>query len=190
MYVDSDGLQTRVKDLMKEMNREHGIHQRQADAAAEIAPVLETTGELIANTNPLSGPILSECRILTGYDLLRDERISNSARTTEALLAIGTGTIAAIIGRMKGGVLARAGREAEDAVSAWTGIPVNRGVGLDIVPGTGVGGYRIPDLRVFGEGGSVAVRGSIIEVKDATRLYCSTQIEDLANSAIKQGLEA
>jgi RHS repeat-associated protein len=179
MYVDPDGLQKKLHEIMKEINQENGLYQRPAEAAGSIGPVMETTGILIVETNPVTGPLLSECRIITGYDPLRDERVSNAARTGEALFAIGAGTVAAILGRLKGGALARAGREAEDTVSGWTGIPVNRGPGLDIVPGTGVGGYRIPDLRVFGDGGSVAVRGSIVEVKDTTRLYCSKQIEDL-----------
>lgn len=91
-------------------------------------------------------------------------------------------------GSMRGGQLAKAGRGAEEAVSGAVGIPINRGRGIDIIPGSGVGGYRIPDLRVFGEGRSVAVRGSIIEIKDTTRLYCSKQIADLADYASQNGL--
>jgi RHS repeat-associated protein len=100
MYVDPDGLQTKLIDLMEEMNQEHGIYQRPAEAAGSIGPVLETTGEVIAETNPISGTLLSECRIFTGYDPLRDERVSNAARTGEALWTISSVTIGAVIAKI------------------------------------------------------------------------------------------
>lgn len=82
-----------------------------------------------------------------------------------------------------GRATALSGRNAENAVSNATGIPLNRGVGRQTVPGTGLGGFRIPDLAVFGPGCSLALRGSIIEVKNVSRLSGSRQIRDLAQAA-------
>ncbi len=75
------------------------------------------------------------------------------------------------------------GRSAEEAVAKFTGIELNRGVGRDIVAGTGPGGFRVPDLKVFGPAASIAARGSIIEVKNVTRLYASRQLRDLVKIA-------
>ena len=65
----------------------------------------------------------------------------------------------------------------------FTRIELNRGPGRDIVPGTGPGGFRVPDMKVFGPNASVAARGSIIEVKNVTRLYASRQLRDLVQIA-------
>ena len=82
---------------------------------------------------------------------------------------------------------ALSGRRSEEAVSEVTGIPLNRGAGRQTVPGTGPGGFRIPDLQVFGPNASLAVRGSIIEVKNVTRLSGRLQIRDLAAQARSLG---
>jgi hypothetical protein len=75
------------------------------------------------------------------------------------------------------------GRPAEDAVANMTGVRVNRGPGRQVVPGTGIGGFRIPDMAVFGPGASLEVRGTIIEVKNVTQLSGTRQIRDLADAA-------
>ena len=75
--------------------------------------------------------------------------------------------------------VALSGNAAEEAVSRQTGIPLNRGAGRDAIPGSGPGGVRFPDLKAFGEQGSIAVRGSIIEVKDVARLEARAQIRDM-----------
>jgi hypothetical protein len=61
-------------------------------------------------------------------------------------------------------------RAAEDLVAEHTGIPRNplKRSGKGTVPGTGEGGFRVPELQVHGPEGSLLKRGSIIEVK-ATR---------------------
>ena len=82
---------------------------------------------------------------------------------------------------------ALAGRPAEQAVSSETGIARNAGSGRQTVEGTGKGGIRIPDLKVFGPDASLSVRGSIIEVKDVTRISGTRQIRDLANQAQSLG---
>ena len=82
-----------------------------------------------------------------------------------------------------GRATALSGRSAEDAVANATGIPVNRGLGRQVVPGTGLGGFRIPDMAVFGPGASLEVRGTIIEVKNVTTLSGTRQIRDLADAA-------
>lgn len=55
------------------------------------------------------------------------------------------------------------------------------------MPGTGRGGFRVPDLKVFGEGASLQVRGSIIEVKNVSRLEGRRQIRDLTEQAQNLG---
>jgi hypothetical protein len=101
MYVDPDGLQKKLHEIMKEMNQENGLYQRPAEAAGSIGPVLETTGELIVETNPITGPLMSECRIFTGYDPLRDQVVNDAQRGREALTLVGTTAIGAIISRMR-----------------------------------------------------------------------------------------
>ena len=78
-------------------------------------------------------------------------------------------------------------RRAEEAVSDGTGIPLNRGPGRQTVPGTGPGGYRVPDLKVFGPNASRSMRGSIIEIKNAARISGTRQIRDLAAEAQRLG---
>jgi RHS repeat-associated protein len=82
---------------------------------------------------------------------------------------------------------ALAGRPAEEKVSQATGVPRNVGHGRQTVHGTGTAGIRIPDLKVFGPDASLSIRGSIIEVKDVTRLSGTRQIRDLAAEAQKLG---
>ena len=90
---------------------------------------------------------------------------------------------AGMSGTTGGRATAYSGRNAENAVSNATGVPVNRGAGRQIVPGTGRGGYRIPDMQVFGPNASLSRRGSIIEVKNVSRLTGTKQIRDLAQAA-------
>ncbi|MEE8584718.1 MAG: RHS repeat-associated core domain-containing protein [Acidobacteriota bacterium] len=83
----------------------------------------------------------------------------------------------------------QAGNALEEAASEITGIPINRGPGRGVVPGSGPGGFRVPDLKAFGELGSIKLRGSIIEVKDVKRLEGRKQIRDLIKVAKLRGLK-
>lgn len=57
-------------------------------------------------------------------------------------------------------------RSAEEVVSEATGVPLNpRGPQEQRIPGTGPGGYRVPDLKPSGPEGSILNRGTIIEIK-------------------------
>ena len=77
--------------------------------------------------------------------------------------------------RQKGGVTPSHNRRekslgfadnAEQRVSADTGVPLNpQGAGRQTIPGSGPGGFRIPDLLFRGPQGSVRLRGSVVEVK-------------------------
>lgn len=87
-----------------------------------------------------------------------------------------------------GSATARAGVAAEKSVSKSTGIARNVGAGRQTVPGTGPGGFRIPDLAVFGPNASATLRGSIIEVKNVSRLSGTRQIQDLLGFARGNGL--
>ena len=72
----------------------------------------------------------------------------------------------------------RCGDAAEATISKRTGIGRNIGLGQQRIPGTGRGGYRVPDLKPNGPDGSLAKRGSIMEVKDRKRVSSSPQIRD------------
>ena len=76
------------------------------------------------------------------------------------------------------------GKVGEEAVSADIGVPRNVGKGRVVVPGTGPGGFRIPD---FPPGVTIRLRGSVVEVKNAQNLSISKQLRDLAAYAQSQG---
>ena len=114
-YVDPSGLETTAPTAGGQQNskskpsrqydlmREFGTNQRGSAFAKDVRPILETTGEVIAETNPISGTLLSECRIIFGYDPLRDQEVNDAQRGREkALMIIGTTAIGAIISRMLG----------------------------------------------------------------------------------------
>ena len=112
-YVDPSGLETTAPTAGGQQNskskpsrqydlmREFGTNQRGSAFAKDVRPILETTGEVIAETNPISGTLLSECRIIFGYDPLRDQEVNDAQRGREALMIIGTTAIGAIISRMR-----------------------------------------------------------------------------------------
>ena len=92
----------------------------------------------------------------------------------------------AAAGRVTGGrATAFSGRPAEKAVSKAIGVPRNVGPGRVTVPGSGPGGFRIPD---FPPGITIRVRGSIVEVKGLKRLQILPQLRDLAAEAKRLGV--
>jgi hypothetical protein len=72
--------------------------------------------------------------------------------------------------------------DAEEIVSKYTGVPRNVGPNRQRIPGTGKGGYRIPDLIVRGPQGSIRVRGTIVEVKASS----GTKFGDLSGRSRDQ----
>jgi len=72
------------------------------------------------------------------------------------------------------------GRAAEDAVGESIGIAPNRGPGRATVPGSGPGGFRIPD---FDPSVTVTTRGAILEVKNLSNLSITPQLRDLIAEA-------
>lgn len=88
----------------------------------------------------------------------------------------------AAAGIKAGSKLAKAGRSAERAVSHELDIPSNLSVRI---PGTGKGGYRVPD---FAPGATIAKRGSVVEVKNVKRLHATRQLRDLHAFAQSQGV--
>jgi RHS repeat-associated protein len=76
------------------------------------------------------------------------------------------------------------GRAAEEAVSDAIGVPRNAGPGRVTVPGSGRGGFRIPD---FPPQVTIRMRGSIVEVKDIQGLAITPQLRDLAAFAQSRG---
>jgi RHS repeat-associated protein len=78
------------------------------------------------------------------------------------------------------------GRTGEDAVSGIIGIPRNAGPGRVTVPGTGRGGFRIPD---FDPARTIATRGTVVEVKNVQgTLSITPQLRDLAGYANSRGV--
>ncbi len=86
---------------------------------------------------------------------------------------------------------AMASRPAEDAVSEALAVPTNREAPRETVriPGTSRSGFRVTDLQALGENGTIALRGSIVEVKDVARLEARGQIRDFIAFAEGQGLK-
>jgi hypothetical protein len=84
-----------------------------------------------------------------------------------------------------GSARALSGRAAEGAVSNSLGIPRNAGPGRETIPGSGPGGYRVPD---FPPSVTIQQRGSIIEVKDRQNLSITPQLQDLAEYARRNDL--
>ncbi len=91
-------------------------------------------------------------------------------------------------GSLSGSALANAGRGAEDLVSARIGVPRNAGTGRVTVPGSGAGGFRVPDFNPFGSSGTIATRGTVVEVKNVAQLSSSAQLRDLVGIAQIQGV--
>lgn len=75
-----------------------------------------------------------------------------------------------------GAELAHAGVGAEESVSTSIGVARNVGRERATIPGSGSGGFRVPD---FDPAQTIATRGSIVEVKDVRRLSSSPQLRDL-----------
>lgn len=122
---------------------------------------------------------VGDSRIISQVDVVGDSRVVSQFDTIN--------DVAPTTVPRGGRNTALSGRSAEQAVSDATGIPLNRGAGRQTVPGTGRGGFRIPDLQVFGPNASLVRRGSIIEVKNVTRLSGTRQIRDLAEQARSLG---
>ncbi len=77
--------------------------------------------------------------------------------------------------------IATQGRVGEELVSAAIDVPRNIGPGRVTTPGTGPGGFRIPD---FDPNITVQTRGTVVEVKNVTNPLSDTpQLRDLQNTA-------
>jgi RHS repeat-associated protein len=78
------------------------------------------------------------------------------------------------------------GAAGEDAVAQVLGIGRNIGPGRVTVPGTGRGGFRVPD---FAPALTIRLRGTVVEVKNyAGDLYITQQLRDLIRYARSQGV--
>jgi RHS repeat-associated protein len=98
-------------------------------------------------------------------------------------LAIGSATEAgaeAGTGSVSGSALARSGLNAEQRVEQNIGVGRNAGVGRTTIPGSGSGGFRVPD---FNPTLTIAARGSVVEVKDVAQLSATPQLRDLVSYA-------
>jgi hypothetical protein len=115
--------------------------------------------------------------------LLRNLFNAADAGTSAGRLASGQADNIVSAPSTGGRTIALSGRPTEVSVSNATGIPLNQGPGRQVVGGTGPGGFRIPDLKPFGPNASLAVRGSIVEIKNIKRLSATPQLIDLANEA-------
>ena len=88
-------------------------------------------------------------------------------------------------GSLTGSALARSGMNAEERVAQNIGLPRNVGPGRVTIPGSGPGGFRVPD---FNPAQTVATRGTVVEVKNTAQLTASSQLRDLVSYAQGQGV--
>jgi hypothetical protein len=72
-------------DLMRELNQTTGIYQRQADAAKDVRPILEETQAVILDTNPVTGPWMTNLRVGTGFDYGRNQEVGTGSRIAEGV---------------------------------------------------------------------------------------------------------
>ncbi len=123
---------------------------------------------------------------LTGRRVLRDAGagcLTGLSILTGGALALGLrGGSQAVF--LTGAALARAGIRAEERVARNIGVRRNVGPGQVRIPGTGKGGYRVPD---FDPAATIAKRGTIVEVKDVRHLRPSRQLRDLVAEAQARG---
>ncbi len=94
-------------------------------------------------------------------------------------------TITASAGSRTGAALARSGVAAEEEVATRIGVPRNVGATQVEVPGTGPGGYRVPD---FNPDRTILARGSVVEVKNVQELSATPQLRDLVTYAQGRGV--
>ena len=81
--------------------------------------------------------------------------------------------------------LARSGASAEQRGSQYIGLARNVGPRRVTIPGTGVGGFRVPGFQPLA---TIAARGTVVEVKDTAELTASSQLRDLVDYAHGQGV--
>jgi hypothetical protein len=103
-----------------------------------------------------------------------------AAKTGPGLEALANGILLA----SSGAEAVRKGLAGEQAVSEAVGVPRNAGPGRATVPGTGRGGFRVPD---FDPSVTITLRGSVIEVKNVQNLSMTPQLRDLVDYAVRNG---
>jgi hypothetical protein len=84
---------------MREDNLESGRWDRNAQAAGEIIPVLETTQEFLGDLTPGLGQALMASRVGGGFDPIRNEEVGTGARVTEGVI-YSLPVIGAVLGRL------------------------------------------------------------------------------------------
>jgi RHS repeat-associated protein len=142
----------------------------------------------------LAGQALSGCGI--SLSRVNWARVGVSAGLSAGFSALGkvllwaraSRAVAPGAGSRSGSALAKAGGGAEDLASARIGLPRNAGPSRATVPGSGPGGYRVPDFSPFGGTGTIATRGTVVEVKNVASLSSSPQLRDLVTFAQSQGV--
>ena len=135
--------------------------------AIQAAGVSKPTADLIDNGISVAGSL--------GTSAL--------ARAPQAAETVTTSAVRG--GSQTGAALARSGVAAEESVATRIGIPRNVGAGRVTVPGTGPGGYRIPD---FNPAATIAARGTVVEVKAVQELSVTPQLRDLVTYATSKGV--
>lgn len=135
--------------------------------AIQAAGVSKPTADLIDNGISVAGS-------------LGTAALANAAETAPTVTTTVTRG-----GSQTGAALARSGVPAEQTVATRIGIPRNIGPGRVTVPGTGPGGYRVPD---FNPAATIAARGTVVEVKSVQELTATPQLRDLVAYAKSQGV--
>jgi RHS repeat-associated protein len=135
--------------------------------AMQAAGVSKPTADLIDN----------------GVSIVGSLGVSALARAPQAAAQVTTTVTRS--GSQTGAALARSGVSAEQTVAARIGVARNVGTGRVTVPGTGPGGYRIPD---FNPAATIAARGTVVEVKAVQELSVTPQLRDLVTYARGRGV--
>jgi RHS repeat-associated protein len=161
------------------------IEQRIADLKQTTIVVYEITTSALAAPTGLGGAIAETiaagANVASGHTSVSGGAVVITAAVAGAFLHLrvaddAIGAAGGVV-RRGGAAPVRAGVAAEERVAAAIGVPRNIGAGrMTIESLTGTVGFRVPD---FGPEATIALRGSIVEVKNVTRLRITPQIRDL-----------
>lgn len=185
--IDPDGRQSRFTEAFREAARVSG-----PTIAGVVRTAVVFTIFRLAETEPILPKSLRPEQEAHGGggppdpgSLIGRRRQRQQTRTGGQKPQLTAGEEGKVPGRKTGSALAKSGRAAEEAVAAKIGAPRNVGKGRDTVPGSGKGGFRVPDIKVKRTLGS---RNTIVEVKSGTsKLRDNAQLRDLRAAAEKRG---
>jgi RHS repeat-associated protein len=160
VFTETLAAATPASSDMKALSKPGGIAPRMLKPEEGLVGVTNPKVKIRAPEEPVAGPpeIAPNAPKVAPQKSITDIQPSPSGAADSALprsrLQAGRGDQSAFA------------KKAETLVSEHTGVPRNpQGPGQQTIPGTGPGGFRVPDLKVRGHQGSFRLRGTVIEVK-------------------------